>query len=334
MARLHMLEADEVAPGRSTPVEVRLEKHAAALPLDRYVVRTYSPIRTIGGGVILDVAPPRMRRKSPEAARTIKRLKAPEADSVVAYLLERSGTQGLTRKELEQRTPLGPEAFEALLGELTRDGQVVALDGGARLLNAEPFREAAEKLLKALEEYHLAYPLKAGATRSEVRSMLAEPDDRVLQSLIQRLVEDGRAVAEGTLVRLAGHIVTLEADQAERREALEEAARRAGIQSTTVEELLSTAGLAPKAGGELIQLLVDEGTLVRLKNKHLFHNQALEDARLKLVAHLEENERVSPAQFRDLLGVTRKVAIPLLEYFDAQRLTLRVGDDRVLRGRS
>jgi selenocysteine-specific elongation factor len=79
--------------------------------------------------------------------------------------------------------------------------------------------------------------------------------------------------------------------------------------------------------------MVDEGALVRLKNKHLFHREALQDAQERLVSYLEEHEQVSPAQFRDLLGVTRKVAIPLLEYFDAQRLTLRVGDNRVLRGR-
>ncbi len=158
-------------------------------------------------------------------------------------------------------------------------------------------------------------------------------DERVAQAAIQRLVDEGRAVADRTIVRLSDHAVTLEADQAEKRSTLEEAARRAGLKATTAEELLAGAGLSPKAGGELIQLLIDEGALVLLKNKHLFHETALEEAQARIVTYLKEHGEVAPAQFRDLLGVTRKVAIPLLEHFDAQRLTLRVGDNRILRSR-
>ncbi len=333
MGRLVLLEAGEVAPGQTTPVEVRLEKPVAVLPRDRYVVRTYSPIRTIGGGEILDVDPPRLKRLSGLASAAVERLRAEEPGAVVAHLLERAGTRGLSLQELRQRSPLGHEGFEALLEEMRRAGQVVALDGDARLLHAGRFREAVEGLAKGLEAYHDANPLKAGASVSEVRSMVAEADDRVAQAALQSLVDEGRAVAERTLVRLSGHEVTLAADQAERREALEEAARRAGMKSATAEDLLDTAGLSPKEGGELIQLLVEEGTLVRLKHKHLFHREALAEAEERLVAYLQEHGQMAPAQFRDLLGITRKIAIPLLEHFDAQRLTLRVGDNRVLRGK-
>ncbi|MDV2504651.1 MAG: selenocysteine-specific translation elongation factor [bacterium] len=333
MGRLVLLEAGEVAPGQTTPVEVRLEKPVAVLPRDRYVVRTYSPIRTIGGGEILDVDPPRLKRLSGLASAAVEQLRAEEPGVVVAHLLERAGTRGLSLQELRQRSPLGAEGIEALLEEMRRAGQVVALDGDARLLHAGRFREAVEGLAKGLEAYHAANPLKAGASVSEVRSMVAEADERVAQAALQCLVEEGRAVAERTLVRLSGHEVTLAADQAERREALEEAARRAGMKSATAEELLDTAGLSPEEGGELIQLLVEEGTLVRLKNKHLFHREALAEAQERLVAYLEEHGEMAPAQFRDLLEITRKIAIPLLEHFDAQRLTLRVGDNRVLRGK-
>ncbi|MDV2495431.1 MAG: selenocysteine-specific translation elongation factor [bacterium] len=333
MGRLVLLEAGEVAPGQTTPVEVRLEKPVAVLPRDRYVVRTYSPIRTIGGGEILDVDPPRLKRLSGLASAAVEQLRAEEPGAVVAHLLERAGTRGLSLQELRQRSPFGHEGIEALLEEMRRAGQVVALDGDARLLHAGRFREAVEGLAKGLEAYHAANPLKAGASVSEVRSMVAEADERVAQAALQSLVDEGRAVVERTLVRLSGHEVTLAADQAERREALEEAARRAGMKSATAEELLDTAGLSPEEGGELIQLLVEEGTLVRLKNKHLFHREALAEAQESLVAYLEEHGEMAPAQFRDLLGITRKIAIPLLEHFDAQRLTLRVGDNRVLRGK-
>ena len=333
MGRLVLLEAGEVVPGQTTPVEVRLEKPVAVLPRDRYVVRTYSPIRTIGGGEILDVDPPRLKRLSGSASAAVEQLRAEEPGAVVAHLLERAGTRGLSLQELRQRSPFGHEGLEALLEEMRRAGQVLALDGDARLLHAGRFREAVEGLAKGLEAYHAANPLKAGASVSEVRSMVAEADERVAQAALQSLVDEGRAVVERTLVRLSGHEVTLAADQAERREALEEAARRAGMKSATAEELLDTAGLSPKEGGELIQLLVEEGTLVRLKNKHLFHREALAEAQERLVAYLEEHGEMAPAQFRDLLGITRKIAIPLLEHFDAQRLTLRVGDNRVLRGK-
>ncbi|MFQ5893705.1 MAG: SelB C-terminal domain-containing protein, partial [Nitrospinota bacterium] len=333
MARLSLLEADEVSPGQRTPVEVRLERPVAVLPRDRYVVRTYSPIRTIGGGEVLDVDPHRLKRLSASAAEAVEQLSAPEPEAVLAHLLERVGTQGLSPQELQQRSPLGPQGLEALIEELRRAGRVVALDGGVRLLHAGRFRETVKRLAEALGTYHAAHPLKAGASVAEVRAMVPEADERVTQAVIAHLVEEGRAVAERTLVRLADHTVTLAADQAERRATLEEAARQAGLQATTAEELFAAAGLSAEAGGELVQLLVEEGTLVRLKNKHLFHREALAEAQGRLVAYLTEHGEVSPAQFRDLLGVTRKVAIPLLEHFDAQRLTLRVGDNRVLRGR-
>jgi selenocysteine-specific elongation factor len=322
-----------VAPGQTTPLEVRLERPAAVLPQDRYVVRTYSPIRTIGGGAILDVDPPRLKRYSREETEVLGRLKAEEPGDVVGYLLERAGIHGLSRQELQQRTPMGSEALDALINELTRAEQTVPLEGGARLVHAGRLRQAAERLEAGLADYHEANPLKAGADRSEVRAMLPGADERLVQTLIHHLVDEGRAVAERTLVRLVEHAVTLGADQVEHRASLEEATRKAGVKSTTAEELLGAVGLPAKAGGELIRLMVDEGALVRLKNKHLFHREALQDAQERLVSYLEEHEQVSPAQFRDLLGVTRKVAIPLLEYFDAQRLTLRVGDNRVLRGR-
>lgn len=334
MGRLVLLEAAEVAPGQTTPVEVRLEKPVAVLPRDRYVVRTYSPIRTIGGGEVLDVDPPRLKRLSSSASGVVERLRAPEPGAVVIHMLERAGTRGLSLQELRQRSPLGPMGLEALVQELRGAGHLMTLDGGVRLLHAGRFREAVEGIAEAMEAYHAANPLKAGASVNEVRSMVAVADDRVRQAAIQCLVEEGRAVAEGTLVRLADHEVTLAEDQAERRAALEEAARRAGLQATTAEELLGAAGLSPDEGGEFIQLLIQEGALVRLKNKHLFHREALLEAQGMLVAYLEEHGQVAPAQFRDLLGVTRKVAIPLLEHFDAQRLTLRVGDNRVLRGKS
>lgn len=333
MARLSLLEANEVSPGQTTAVEVRLEKPVSALPRDRYVVRSYSPIRTIGGGQILDVDPPRLKRLSKAASEAVERLRAPEPGAVTTYLLERTGMKGLSPKELLQRSPLSREGLEALLEELSRDGRVVALDGGDRLLDAGRFGEAVELIAEGLKAYHAAQPLKAGASVSEVRAMAGGADERVAQAAVQRLVEEGRAVAERTMVRLSDHAVTLEADQAEKRLRLEEAARIAGFKATTSEDLLAAAGLSPKDGGELIQLLIDEGALVRIKNKHLFHETALEEAQARLVAYLKEHGEVAPAQFRDLLGVTRKVAIPLLEHFDAQRLTLRVGDNRILRSR-
>jgi selenocysteine-specific elongation factor len=230
--------------------------------------------------------------------------------------------------------PLGQEAFQSLLDKLTASGPAQALEGGARLIHQRAFQSVVERVMEALGRYHQAHPLRRGASRSELSSMVPEADERLLQAVLEHLASEGQAVVEGPVVRRADHQVALAGELEAKRQVLEREARRAGIGALTEEELLNNAGVSAEEGLELIHLMLDEGTLLKLKNTLLFHRDAVEEAQRRLVDYLREHGQVSPAQFRDLLGVSRRVAIPLLEYFDSRRVTLRVGDNRILRPKS
>src|SRR5262249_33885959 len=180
-------------------------------------------------------------------------------------------------------------------------------------------------------EFHRVNPLRGGMSREELRGRAGAPDERVFAHLLTGLDSEGIVRAERDKVRLATHEVRLSPDQRRLVDNLEENFLSAGAAPPSPEEALSGAGLTGKEEHALFQLLVEGRKLVRVKESLFFHAAALDNIRDKLVALLRERKDIGPADIKDLLGISRKYAIPLLEYFDARRVTARVGERRVLR---
>ena len=331
MARVLLVGETELPQGRASFGRFRLEAPVVALPGDRYVIRTYSPIVTIGGGTLLDVAPPRFKRKAPALRTHLELLATGSPAEVVEEHLRQAGAAGARLVDLRARTPFGPELLRTLLEGLQKSGAVVAVDREAYL-----HRDANDRLrtatLALLESFHAEHPLRGGISREELRSRAGNAQEKVFAQLLGTLETEGVVRSEKDQVRLASHTIRLSPEQQRVVDGVEAEFRRALAAPPAVEETLAKFGVKGTEKHELFQLLLADRKLVRVRESLYFHAAALQEIQDTLVAHLKVKKELSPADMKDLFGVSRKYAIPLMEYFDAQRVTVRQGERRVLRG--
>jgi selenocysteine-specific elongation factor len=331
MARALLLERTELEPGATTFARFRLEAPLVARPGDRFVVRSYSPVVTIGGGTLLDVDPPRFKRKGPALVAHLSLLKTGEPAAVLEEHVRHVGAAGVRLAALAGRVPFGPERLRGLLEALQPAGRVIAVDRDW-FIHPDSFARLRALVMETLGAFHRANPLKPGMSREELRSRAGGADERVFAFLLSALAADGTVATERDKVRLATHEVRLTPAQQRVVDRLEEDYLRAEAAPPSAEEALGRAGLSGDDEHELFQVLAQAGKLVRVKDSLYFHARALDTIQTKLVALLRERKEIGPGDIKDLLGISRKYAIPLLEFFDQRRVTARVGERRILRG--
>jgi len=331
MARVLLLDRAELSPGEQAFARFRLEAPLVALPGDRFVVRSYSPIVTIAGGTLLDIDPPRFKRKAPALIARLTLLAEGGPEDVVEEHIRQVQTAGARLAALSGRVPFGPERLTAVLGTLQASGRILGVERDW-FLHPESAEHVRSQALAALTEFHRANPLKPGMSREELRRRAGDTDERIFAHLLGRLDADGLVHSERDKVRLASHEVQLSPAQQRVVDQVETDFLRTGAAPPSPEEALSRAGVTGDEEHELFQLLVEGKRLVRIKESLFFHTQALDTIQEKLIALLRERKDIGPADIKDLLGISRKYAIPLLEYFDGRRVTMRVGERRVLRG--
>jgi selenocysteine-specific elongation factor len=331
MARVLFLDRTELEAGQTAFARLRLEAPVVALPRDRFVVRSYSPIVTIGGGSLLDVDPPRMRRKGPTLLAHLALLDRGTPEDVLEEHIRQRGLAGARIGGLSGRVPFGPETLRALLARVQETRKVVAVDRDW-FVHVESQARLRELVLAALAAFHRANPLRSGMSREELRGRAGNAADKLFTHLLGVLDAEGVVRSERDKVRLAAHEVQLSDEQRRIVERLEADFRTAQAAPPSPEEALARAGVAGDEEHSLFQLLVEGRKLVRVKESLFFHVEALEAIQAKVVALLRERKDIGPGDIKDLLGISRKYAIPLLEYFDGRRVTQRVGERRVLRG--
>ena len=334
MGRVSLIGTDEIEPGEIVFAQIRLEAPVAVLPRDRFVIRSYSPIVTIGGGEILDVAPRKRRRLRASSMEQIENLRAANETGRLRILLDEGRLAGADIAALTGRLTLTPDEIRAEIEALAEkdDIRIVEADSGLSLTR-EHFTALQGAITDFLEEYHKANPLRPGAPREEVRGKGGGAGERAFNAALSDLTAAGKATEEGALVRLASHKVRIAEDLAKVKTKLDSFFRSARFQPPALKKVFGAAGTPDGPGQEALQVLVDEGSLIRLKEDLIYHREAVDEARARLEDYLGGQEDISASEFRDLLGITRKHAIPLLEYFDTARVTFRVGDKRVLRSR-
>ncbi|BEQ16736.1 selenocysteine-specific translation elongation factor [Desulfoferula mesophila] len=332
LGRVLWLDRDELAPGERALGQVRLESPVAVMAGDRYVLRSYSPVHTVAGGVVLHPHPGRHKRGRPEIMADLETLRGGEPRDKVAVHARLAGPGGITLAELPRLVPLGPKALEALVGDMLSKQELVRFDKeGGRMIAASVQQELMEKALELVAAYHSANPLKAGMPREELRRRLLSSEDPKLFAHLMRKLEGGEAVvAEKDLLRLPGHQVQLAgADQA-LREKIEKAYAEGGLAPPNWADVIQ--GANPAQAKQVAGVLVNEGVLVKVKQDFYYHGPALAEIKERLVEFLKANQKIEASQFKEMTGLSRKYIIPLLEYFDSTMLTMRVGDHRVLRG--
>jgi selenocysteine-specific elongation factor len=331
MARVLLLDQAGIEPGGRAYARYRLEGPLVARPGDRYVIRSYSPIVTIGGGTLLDVAPPRFKRKAPQLLAHLQVLERGVPEAVLEEQIAQAGTAGIRAGDLRARTPSGPAELRELLERLQKGEKIVAVDR-EWFIHREARETLRQQILNVLGAFHAQHPLRAGISREELRVRLGSAEERIFAHVLGSLEVEGAVRAERDKVRLASWEIRLSPEQQALVERLETLFRTTGAAPPSPEEALGQLGLAGAEEHELFQLLLEDRRLARIKESLFFHSAVLREIEERLVAFLRDKKTITPGDFKDLFGISRKYAIPLLEYFDGQRVTVRTGDHRVLRG--
>ena len=198
------------------------------------------------------------------------------------------------------------------------------------LIHADFQKKARDEILDRLTRYHKKFPLKVGLIKEELRSRTARADNaKLFNHLILQLAREGMIVQEKEVIRLKGHEVTLAQDQEKTRQKLEALYLKSGLQPPYFQEI---KGKFPgNTSTEVLEVMVKEGAILKIKEDLYFHHRAIDRLRLTLVEFLKNHGEITTPQFKDMTGASRKYTIPLIEYFDRIQLTVRVGDTRVLR---
>jgi selenocysteine-specific elongation factor len=333
-----LMQDDEIEPGRETFIQVKLDKPVAVLPGDRYVIRSYSPVQTIGGGIVLNPVPRRRKRSRPELWKELEMLDTQEPNALIIYHLRQMGIRGLTQAELAMRSGIYGKALERTLEGLFSNGTAIRIDTDEkRVIDGDTYRALKGKITELINGYHRENPLSKGISKEEIKSRIfaRSPggESRLFQKLLSELVNSGALVQDKDLVGLSTHTISLGEEGASIRRRIEELYKKSGLEPPSREDVLTTVSNDPKSASRIFDLLVREGVLTRLKEDLYYHNTTLDKVKDLVTAFLKKNGEMAVNDFRDLVqGLSRKYMIPLLEYLDNQKITIRVGDKRKLRG--
>jgi selenocysteine-specific elongation factor len=326
----------EIAPGDTGFAQLRLESPVVALHGERFIVRAYSPAETIAGGLVLD--PLAMKHRGKELAKTNERLRFlmdSDRPGTLAAFVKASGDHGLRMVDVAARTGWKDEVLSRVAEKAREKVSIVEMEGV--FIARENFDELARMALDEVKSHHNREPLSRGLARETLRERhFAHSAPEIFRSVIARLEKDGLLVAEKDLVRASEHTLELSSNDAAIQAKITQTYEQAGLEAPSLDQVLESAGVsaAQRAHArKILQLLIDNRTVVRVQGDMFFHVSALDRLKdlLRQYALEHEPERlIDVAKFKDLAGVSRKYAIPLLEYLDRERITRRAGDKRLI----
>jgi selenocysteine-specific elongation factor len=335
LARVVLLESDELAPGGSELAQLRLEEPGIAAKGDRFVIRRYSPVVTLGGGVVLDASPRKHARLRTEINETIQQLEADDPVAVLDARLRSLGWASATIGQIASDLAVSETEAEALAASLQgKSGlHTFSSGGGARYVHIDTFGSLQDEILSKTLGYHTENPLAGGLRRRELKDRLGKhTEDAVYEAAVDALLTEQKLAGDGAVLRLADHQIELSDDQARIREQILADLVSGGAAPPDISEL--TGKHNDSAVGDIVEAMRSIGDLVRIDDGLIFAPQTLTDIESQMVSFLKERGEMGVGDFRDLVGTTRKYAVPLLNYFDSQGVTERQGDVRVLRSGS
>lgn len=332
IAEVFLYGVNELAPGQSALAHLHLQEEVLALPGDRFIVRQFSPVTTIGGGAVLDALARRPMVRDAGRVAFLETLERGDKADILAAMTERA-PMGLVCDEVVARTGWLEDEARAVAQKLAASGRArnVAVDT-LMLVPAKPFEEVRQKITVRVERFHKENPLLPGISREDLRSSVGRRTRaETFRTALEELVRQKKLEVQGDLVKRAGSAIALEPAEALAKEQIEAAFAAAGLAVPAVREVLSKLPVEAKRAEKILQILLREKSLVRVTPELIFHRDALARLRERLSTYKKtKGERISVPVFKELTGITRKYAIPLLEYLDRERVTRRAGDERVI----
>jgi selenocysteine-specific elongation factor len=330
MGRVYLLEGDRLDAGGSALAQVRLETPVVAGLGDRFVLRTYSPMRTIGGGTVLDPLAPKHRMHDRHAADRLRNIETTDDEGIVEAYVGKADF-GLRKAAVRTRTNFGAAELDRLIGQLVDTGRIVEPSPGL-YIHTEAVTGLEERIEDLLRRFQAENRLAWGMPKEELRERLGSLEMPLFNWLLERLVAKGRLFAKKGDVRVGSGEVELTQEEAKARALIIAMLRKQPFQPPSEKDIESRSDLRPETVRKVIALLIGDGEVVRLEPGLVMHSTAIEGARTAITEYLRKHGEATASDLKGVLGTTRKYAVPLLEHLDRIGVTRRVGSNRRLVG--
>ncbi len=327
IAEVSLLGTKQLQPGESGLALLKLDDPLLLLPGDRFIVRQFSPVITIGGGRVLDAAEPPRRTKAGERLAFLRTLAKGGPEEALLARVFRRRQDGLAFSEAVAETGWLRSQIEQIAADLTKSGKLARFD--ELLLSPMVVESLRDKISAKVEQFHKANPLVQGIGKEELRETVSLRAE-VFRGVLDSLVRDKSLQSSGEIVHMAGKGVVLGNEEAESKAQIEQAFAQAGLKVPLLKEVLASLPVDKVRAQKIVTLLLRDRVLVKLSDDLVFHRDALDALRRQMVAQKAKTPKLNVGSFKDLFGITRKYAIPLLEYLDRERVTRRVGDERMI----
>jgi selenocysteine-specific elongation factor len=322
VAEIALHGAKHLSPGAQAFARLKLPEPALLLPGDRFIIRQFSPVVTIGGGVVLDSAPvPRM----PEHESFLQVLESSDPEPILRARIARRGHTGISTSRLVAETGWPRNFLESRLATAVKQARVLRM--GDLFVDASAMARLQQLIVSSVEGFHRKNSLVSGIAREALREQV-KASSEVFAASLDILSREKRIEVAGDLVRLPGHGVAMKDEEAESKQRIEEAFAGAGLKVPALHEVLAGLKVDKARAQKIVTLLLRDKVLVKISEELVFHRSALQELRRLVAARKTRSPKMDVATFKELTGVSRKYAIPLLEYLDRERVTRRVGDAR------
>jgi selenocysteine-specific elongation factor len=322
VAEVVLLGTKQIAPGEEAFARLKLPEAALLLPGDRFIIRQFSPVVTIGGGVVLDAAPiPRISGH----ADFLKTLAGGSDEAILIARIARRHHEGISISGVVAESGWAKSMIEMQLDQALRTGRVVRT--GERLLNALALDTLKSQIVRTAADFHQHNPLVGGISKEELRARVNVIPE-VFEMAAAVLVREKKVELVGDLARLPGQGVAMKDEELESKQKIEYAFAMAGLKVPALQDVIAGLKVDKARAQKIVTLLLRDKVLIKVSDELVFHRRALEELRRQMTAFGAKSAKIDVAKFKELTGVTRKYAIPLLEYLDRERVTKRVGDVR------
>jgi len=327
VATVVLQDKKELSDGGQAFATLKLAEPTLLLPGDRFVIRQFSPLVTIGGGVVLDASNPPRGITKIEASEFLKVLNSASPEVVLEARIARRETSGLTIAQAVSETGWTSKRVAAIAQGLFDKKSIVQT--GELLVSAKIFQQFSTNALAAITRFHQQNPLTPGISREALREHL-KLGSNFIATLIEQLVHEKQLEISGDQIHLAGRNVTMKDEEAESKAIIEKAFVSAGLQVPALKDVLASLKVDRTRAQKIVTLLLRDKVLVKISDDLVFHRDCLTELRKRVSGEKAKSTKMDVGRFKDLVGISRKYAIPLLEYLDRERVTKRVGNDRII----
>lgn len=332
LARTVLLDQEELLPGQEGYIQLRMENRGVAKPMDHFILRFYSPMVTIGGGIILDVYPPKRKRFEEEVIKELQLKEQGNPQDILLQFLKQHSRGFYTIHDIQQRTGIALDEIEQSYLILQREQKIISLEVGSQvyLFHQDFIYGLTRSLQQYLEDFHRKYPLKAGVPKEEIRSeFFGNSKVKLAEEVLKHIEQKDRIKINQKTIALSSFSIQLNKEQKRIAQKIEQQFKEGGYNPPNHKNLLKDAK-NQREHQQVFQALVEWNTLTKVAEDIYFHQESYQATIEKLYEYFKEQDSINLAAFRDLLNTNRKHAVALLEHFDQEKITKRMGNIRVL----